>query len=663
MCGIAGVVSNKSMDPSWIYRMSKTLKHRGPDDEGYLFANRDRICTAGGDDTPVEVWKYKTGYNPIAYIKSVGNGWRLALAHRRLSILDLSPLGHQPMSYNDGNFWIVFNGEIYNYIEIREELKNKGYNFLTNTDTEVILASYKEWGIECLNKFNGMWAFVIYDRTKNVLFGARDRFGVKPFYYFLNKNYFIFASEIKALFALPFMEKRINDKAVFDYLVFGWQEIEEEGFFKGIFELQPSFAFVYNISDGSFKKWKYYTLKYIDKWEKFNSRKLVRYAQEVKDLIFKAVSLRMRSDVSIGTCLSGGLDSSTIVCVINNLLLGNDISQIGDRQKVFTASYETRSVDESKWAEIVVKTTKTEWHRTYPKAEDLLNDIEDLVYYQEIPFGSTSIYAQYRVMKLAKENGIKVLLDGQGGDELFAGYPAYYRAFFAEIMKNKDVRFFFKEVKMLKNSPINLKVLVNYLVRLFVVKTFPEQFLNLILQKALVKDKYINREFLEENKMRLAEIKEKALTSLNQMLWEYMVKINLKTLLRYEDRNSMRFSIEARTPFADDIQLIEYVFNIPSIYKIHNGWSKYLLREAMKNVLPEEIRLRRDKIGFATPEYFWLMEIKDELKYKFTSKLRDYINVDILLKDWDKMLEKQNKHGVTTIWRFINLAIWEEIYG
>ena len=223
MCGIAGIVSKTGIiEPFWIRKMLETLKHRGPDDEGYIFATQGKICIAGGDGTPLEVWKYKVDYAPSIHINSVRNSWKLALGHRRLSILDLSPLGHQPMSYDNGRLWIIFNGEIYNYIEIRNELRKKKYEFLTNTDTEVILASYKEWGSDCVHKFNGMWAFVIYDREKNILFGARDRFGVKPFYYFLSKNYFAFASEIKALLTLPFIEKKINDKAVFDYLVFGW---------------------------------------------------------------------------------------------------------------------------------------------------------------------------------------------------------------------------------------------------------------------------------------------------------------------------------------------------------------------------------------------------------------------------------------------------------
>ena len=198
--------------------------------------------------------------------------------------------------------------------------------------------------------------------------------------------------------------------------------------------------------------------------------------------------------------------------------------------------------------------------------------------------------------------------------------------------------------------------------KLLGVKILSSYFVDLILQRLRKENKYINKDFWIENKRRLEKIKERDVSSLNKMLYEYMTKSSLKVLLKYEDRNSMRFSIEARTPFADDINLIEYVFQIPSVYKIHNGWSKFLLRQAMKGILPEEIRLRKDKIGFATPEYFWLVKIKNELKEYFTDDLKNYINVDVFLKDWDNLFERQNKYGVTYIWRFINLAVWNKVY-
>ncbi|GAX61869.1 asparagine synthase [Candidatus Scalindua japonica] len=657
MCGITGIYCSKQrVKPEWIVRMNNALKHRGPDDEGFLAINtnaKEGYALAGPDS--------KVDHSRIEVFDKEVN---MFLGHRRLSILDLSSLGHQPMSNRDKNLWIIHNGEIYNYVELREELKALGYDFFTNTDTEVLLAAYEEWGENCLSKLNGMWSFVIYDKRKNGLFGARDRTGVKPLYYYLDSNFFAFASEIKSLKSIPMFKTGINSNAVFDYFVFNWQENDEEGFFKNIYELQPSHAFHYCLSTNAFKKWQYYSLEYSESWQRFDKSNLKHFTEKIKERILNAVSLRLRSDVPVGSCLSGGIDSSAIVCIVNEILGKESIAQIGERQSVFTACYENdKSVDESKWAQLVAESTKTSWYRTFPDSKDFLEDLEDLVYTQDIPFGSTSIYAQYRVMKLAKESNIKVLLDGQGADELFAGYQAYYRTFFAEILKNVNIGTFVKELKNLDNSPINMRFLLTSLVKLYSARYFPSPIKKYLFKANIKEFNYLNAGFWDENSERLELLKDKADTSLNHMLYKHINRQSLKSLLRYEDRNSMRFSIEARTPFADDIELIEYVFQIPSVYKIHNGWSKYILRESIRGVIPEEIRLRKDKVGFATPEFRWLNEMKDELKDYFTPELEEFINTKKLLKDWDLLINSQVKCGITIIWRLINFAVWKKVFG
>lgn len=656
MCGIAGIYSPEGkVEMSWIRRMTDTLAQRGPDDEGFLAAN-----TYANEIQHLTGSKSECKGQRIEAFEKTAN---LFLGHKRLSILDTSPLGHQPMSNKDKKIWIVHNGEIYNYLELREELKTLGYDFSTNTDTEVLLAAYEEWHAECLKRFNGMWSFVIYDTRENVLFGARDRFGVKPFYYYIDKHYFAFASEIKALIKLPFFKKEINPEAVFDYLVLNLYEHKPEGFFKGIYELQPSFAFYYDLDTNSMEKWRYYSLNYTDEWEKFDEQKLKQYTTSTKELLFNAVSLRLRSDVPVGTCLSGGIDSSTIVCFINRMLEKSEIDQVGEKQKVFTASYDGGPIDESKWAKIVVEETKASWFRTFPNADQFMEDLEDLVYTQDIPFGSTSIYAQYRVMKLAKENGVKVLLDGQGGDELFTGYQFYYGIFFIEMLKAFAVGRLTRELRCLKNSPINMRSLLVSLAKILSKKLTTNSLKEAIFRLKKKEMNYLNTDFFEGNRHRLTMTNDMVSTSLNQMLNEYISRLSLKPLLRYEDRNSMRFSIEARTPFADDIHLIEHIFQIPSVYKIYCGWSKYLLRTATKGVLPEAIRLRKDKIGFATPEYSWLNEMKEVFKNYVTDEMSEFINVKKMQQDWDKLTQSQVQVGITNLWRFINLSIWRKVYA
>jgi asparagine synthase (glutamine-hydrolysing) len=655
MCGIVGIFKDK-IESKWIKLMANTIKHRGPDDEGYLLVNtKNKLFEErAGDDSKVTL---KHIDEPVNFNVD------LALGHRRLSILDISPAGHQPMKYerDDKVVWIVYNGEVYNYLELKSELIERGYEFKTNTDTEVILASYLEWGFDCVKRFNGMWAFVIYDPDKNILFGSRDRFGVKPLYYYKTDDTFAFASEIKAILTLPFVKRIVNERILYDYLVYGILEHSEETFFDGIFKLMPFHSFKLNLDDNKLKIFKYYELKYNKSLGDFRINEFNTYKSKVKDLIFNAVKLRLRSDVPVGTCLSGGIDSSTIAVTINEILKEMKIPQIGKQQKVFTACYKNSDVDESFFAEKVVEKTKAEWHRTYPNARELLKDLLDLIYYQEEPFGSTSIYAQFRVMKLAKENNIKVLLDGQGGDELFTGYKPFYAVFFLDLIKNFRLLTIINELKNLKNSPISsVKELLFLIIRHIGAKFISSRLKLKVLRKLQPELKYINEQFIEKYK-KLDIIKSIMPTSLNDFCYVLFIKYNLQQLLKYEDRNSMAHSIEARVPFSDDVELIEYVFSIPAIYKIHNGWSKYILREAMSDLLPKEVRFRTDKIGFATPERDWLIEIKDELK-KLIDWENPYIDTKRLIKDFDKLVEKLPPSGLNTLWRLINTILWMRVF-
>ena len=656
MCGIAGLIfKDQDVRTDWIVSITNTLKHRGPDDEGYLLVDtlKGLAIACGGDETDRRL--------SLPHIMSLSkDGYNLALGHRRLSIIDLSPQGHQPMSDTSGSLWIVYNGEIYNYLELREELVSKGFEFKTNTDTEVILNAYKEWGYDCLSKFNGMWAFVIFDMQKRLLFGSRDRFGVKPFYYLHNQNKFCFSSEIKALLKVPHFYPSLNDADVFMYLLLGIEGQEEEGFYKGILELLPSHAFVFDLDNFKFKKWKFYRLEYTDRYEKFDLRKLIDYTANIRTLIYRAVEKRLRSDVPVGSCLSGGLDSSTVVCVINELLKRNNIDSIGDRQKVFTAVYSDDEADESEFAKLVANYTQTDWYRTSPNEDKLLDDLEDLIYVQEIPFGSTSIYAQYRVMKLAKENGIKVLLDGQGGDELFTGYPTFYSTFFLEILCNCDFFSLINEINGLKNSPVNLKSLSLSLLKRIIAKKISSKLLYFFSRYSDKKGQYLNYDFFLSHKENLKFFVDQLPKTLNDHLYQFMSFRNLKTLLKYEDRNSMAFSIESRTPFADDYELIDYVFKIPSIYKIHNGWSKYLLRKTMVGIVPSDILARTDKIGFATPETKWLKNKKEWLItfLKENSKsINEFVRVEKLVNDLECGDDTLYKNS-SFIWKVVNITLW-----
>jgi len=655
MCGITGIYSFRNgLEPNWIKSMTDIIRHRGPDDEGYLavnISNNKAISLIGNDS--------KVNGTHIRMYKEKNN---LFLGHRRLSILDVSSLGHQPMSNTNKNLWITYNGEIYNYIEIREELKRLGYSFKTQTDTEVILCSYEEWGEDCLKKFNGMWSFVIYDKRKDILFGARDRFGVKPFYYYYDRKYFVFASEIKALVSLPFIEKKINNNSLFDFLAFSGIASNEETIFKSIYELQPSNSFTLHLPSSNFKIKKYYSLQYNGKFESFNNKKSLEYISDIKNLVTNSVKLRLRSDVPVGSALSGGIDSSSIACLINSIK--NDSKEpMNTEQKVFTASFKEKDIDESHWADIAAKHSSSKWYKAFPSSKDYLNDIEQVTYAQDTPYGSPSIYAQYKVMELAKQEGVTVLLDGQGGDELFTGYTMYYDLYLYDFFRNLSIKSFLNEIKCFKNAPVDKRV---------AIVSFLKQIRRNILPYWIIKKKrtrqggvfnYINSEFWNEKKNRFDLIKSRDFKSLNQMLFEFFTRQKLQTLLKYEDRNSMNFSIESRTPFADDINLIEYVFNTPSSYKIHNGWSKYLLRESMSGIIPEKIRTRIDKKGFSTPEKKWLHVLKYDLMKYVTDDLGEFINIQYFKKNIDENLNDISYEEAQMLWRIFAIAVWKKVFN
>ena len=653
MCGIAGIVrlNNSQLDATAVARkMNNTIKHRGPDGDGYLAVQGEQDITAYGEDTPATIKESGILHKPTTSVNSI-TGAEVILAHRRLSIIDIQPTGYQPMCNTDKTLWITHNGEIYNYLELKEELVKAGYKFHTSSDTEVILNAYKHWGPDCVNRFNGMWAFVIYDKQKNQLFASRDRFGVKPFYYVHNNTCFAFASEQKALLASGLVDFKPNDKAIFNYWVFSKMESEEEGMFKGILELFPSHNLTLDLKSGGIKKWRYYTLPFSKRYddETFDEKQSI---EKIKELLTNAVNLRLRSDVEVGSCLSGGIDSSSIVSLM---------SQSGHKGiSTFTASFADASIDESSWAKIVSDAMQTKAHLVKPTGAELLKDLHDLIYCQDIPIWSTSTYAQFRVMNLIKQNNIKVVLDGQGGDELFAGYENYYFYYLHDILKNKGRAAFLQEMRKL-NPPAK-----KYLKQL-VMKEYMQSLhgKNQMKARASVHKelKYLNKDFVEANVGELDKESER-LESVNEALAHDFYNTLLKSYLKCEDRCSMWHSVESRTPFSDDIDLIEYAFSIPSKYKIQQGKLKPLLREAMRGIVPQQVLDRKDKKGYNTPNGKWISEIKDEVRSVFENPLvGEYMNTKKLLKDYDLLFNQPEKPDNGRIFKLIAFPMWLTIFS
>ncbi len=391
MCGICGQINFNGAEvaESQLRSMMQAMKHRGPDDEG--------IFTDG----------------------SIGLGFV------RLSILDLSQAGHQPMYSQDDRYVIVYNGEIFNYIELREELEPKGYSFRTRSDTEVLLAAYKEWGEECLDRFNGMWAFVIYDRIEKSIFASRDRYGIKPFYYYLCNEYIVFASEIQPLLKVIGIKPSANERAVFDFLVFNRTDQYGDTLFKGIKKLKHGCNL--KIDKSGFREYEWYNLRqHVEQTDQFSS------PEEFRDLLSNAIGLRLRSDVPVGVCLSGGLDSSSIVSILINDYKKTDIN-------TFSAVYRKgQTGDETEYINLF-KDDLPNMFFTMPDAQSLMADLADYIRLHSEPVSDTGVYAQYKVMELAAGKVI-VTLDGQGADEMMAGYHYFFGSYFKELLRSSQVQ-------------------------------------------------------------------------------------------------------------------------------------------------------------------------------------------------------------------------------
>ena len=590
MCGIAGLISFRSpAGPELICRMIRALRHRGPDDEGYVAVDTEvdpvRAIPFFGQDSRIQG-------GPI--VEDFAGRFRLYLGHRRLAILDVSSAGHQPM-FRDG-LWIVFNGEIYNYIELRQELKAAGRRFKTDTDTEVILAAYDLWGEQCIHRFNGDWAFCLLDARRRVLLLSRDRYGVKPLYFFRDSNHFAFASEIKALLHLPFVPRLLNKERAFDHCFLLSRDHTEQTLFEGVYQLMPGHNISIDMLSGKLRKSRYYSVSCCPDLGIYDHRTARKCAADVRELLIDSVKIRLRADVPVGTCLSGGLDSSAIVAITAKLL-GEDLNT--KIQNTFTAIFPGEQFDESRFAQSVIERSGAISHWVCPSEDGYARALDAILYHQDEPFGGTSIYAQWEVMLEASKH-VKVVLDGQGGDEVFGGYRDYHTSFLANLFF--EWRFAFIKEMFLSIAKANgfrkgieqLKVLAFFLLG----ASWKRRVYCLRHQQDLA----LATHFGDMGQHALEHIDRKFGAKVNELLSHYLTTYSLPHLLKYEDRNSMAHSIEARVPFTDH-RIVDYMFSIPAIYKIRHGWTKWLLRLALKDLLPAEILWRKDKIGFVAPPW------------------------------------------------------------
>ncbi len=622
MCGISGYFSYQNRcDTKLFYKAHKKLAHRGPDDEGFIYKNSNGALELLTGDDSAEIYKKE----PFIYDKEPSS---LILGHRRLSIIDLSPYGHQPFTFKDLS--LVYNGEIYNYIELKEKLQSLGYTFETQSDTEVFIKAYHCWGVQAFSKFNGMWAAAVYDHKTQTLLLVRDRFGIKPLYYYDNDKTLIFGSEIKFIAAF-FNRLRPNEKMIYEYLRFSYTDHTNETFFKDIYQVEPGCYMIY--SKKGFLSNRYWDIETDNESD----------VQNIESNLRSAIELRLRSDVKVGSLLSGGVDSNAILGFIDHYKLANTFD-------TFSAVFKEKEFSEKYYIDLVkTKNIKLQKHFIYPDAKKVLRELDELLYIQEEPFRSLSVYSQFKIYQyIKKESDVTVLLNGQGADEIFTGYSEHYYYYLLQLLLEMKLKTFIREYKALKRN--------RDLSNIFIIKEMFRIFLSLFFQR---KNKH--KIFKAVPKLRRERKKFKKL--LKQKLYHDLTFSALREYLRYEDKNSMAFSLESRLPFLD-FRVVSSAFSMQDSDKIKNGVTKYALRESAKGKIPEKTLRRNDKMGFVSPQELWQKDIyKDEFDKVFEeikeNGLFAFLDHERIYDIYKKyQLSKHRDWGL--IWRIFLLKQWKE---
>ena len=637
MCGIAGCVvfGADGMPAQWLHDMSGAIRHRGPDDHGWL-------QWSPSDDRPKPSRELRNSPAEVGF------------AQRRLAIIDLTEGGWQPMCSADGRWCLNFNGEIYNYIELRQELEGLGHVFSSESDSEVLLNAFVEWGVAGLRRLTGMFAFAMLDTRERRLWLVRDFFGIKPLYLATWRDGMGFASEIKSLLKLPTVSRRPSAEAVLDYLEHGSVDHGHRTMFADVTQVPPAHYVTLSLdrpADLSVER--YWSLPA----GQTHDVSFGEAARLVRTAFFESVSLHLRSDVPIGTALSGGVDSSAIVAAVRHV--GGNAIDI----RAFSYVADDPTLSEERWLTIAAEASGASVARVTPKPQELVEDLDDLIRTQDQPFGSTSIYAQNRVFRLAAEHGIKVMLDGQGADEMLAGYRPYLNARIAGLIRSGNLpraRALATAAAQMPGTPS-----ANRLLALGVASLLPSGVRTALKSRTSSgrsTDRWLDRAWFDKAGTDGHHPVTTA-TTLHQALRRDVNENSLPALLRYEDRNSMAYSIESRVPFLTP-HMAELILGLPEQYLLgDDGTTKTVFRAAMRGIVPDAILDRQDKIGFATPEQQWLEILRPWVE----TTLREAdpsrtpgLHLDAVRVEWQSVLDGRSPFG-WHVWRWLNLIRWTEL--
>jgi asparagine synthase (glutamine-hydrolysing) len=594
---------------------------------------------------------------------------RVGLGHRRLAILDLSDRGLQPMASADLRTWLIFNGEIYNFQALRRELGARGHVFTSRTDTEVLLQAYLHWGEDCLAHLEGMYAFAIWDSRGGRLFCARDRLGIKPFYYATPGDYFLFASEIKSLLSFPGLQAVADDEIIFGFLVHGNCDYGAQTAFRDVKALPAGHCLTLDLDTRRLALRRYWDLEPQPQSRASDAERIDR----LRGLLMDTTRRHLVSDVRVGSCLSGGLDSSTVVGVVGNIRRQQPeaATAVGERLYTFTSCWKYQDIDERDYALAAARSVGANPHLVFPKPEGFWSDFERLAWHQDMPFSGVS-YVAWCVMRAAREAGVKVLLDGQGGDEVFGGYAKFRYAYLASLLRSGRVGTLIREfgATLLQGDRYVLDIRGGY-------RYLPTRVRGLLRVDSVLKgalradwDQVLSARSTPASRWwrNASESRngEGPGTPLQRIQIDDILVDTLPQLLRVEDRFSMAFSLEARVPLLDH-KLVEYGLSLPDHLKVNNGWSKFAVRQAMRGLLPERVRLRKSKLGFPVPHRQWLArELRTQVTELLENDLRCSKYVDTAaVRRWYKSAESHtaNSESYLGLFRMLSLEMWMRAFG
>ena len=633
MCGIAGFVTRSSSNATArIPSVLQSLEHRGPNDQGWLLYSRGEV--------------------------RLGREWlerdqacEVVLLHRRLSILDLSTAGWQPMG-KDGRYYVVYNGEIYNYVELRKELEDCGYHFHSQSDTEVLLTAYEQWGVQALARFTGMFAFALLDTRRRTLLLARDFFGIKPLYYCASSDCLAFASELNTLFKLGDAKRHVDPHNLLLYLRHGLSDQGSATLLEGFRQLPAAHYLEISIDNPTANAPVCYWRPELQPATKISFEEA---AEQLRSMFLDSIRLHLRSDVPIGTALSGGIDSSSIVACMR---------EVAPELEIHAISYiaEDPKLSEEKWIDIVGKAAGARVHKVWARPSEFVRDLDALLRTQQEPFGSTSVYAQYRVFQLARERGITVMLDGQGADELLGGYRYFVSARFASLIRRRKFGDAFHLLRGASRSPNTDALWLLLCSADYLLPYSLQSPLRAIVAKELT-PKWVKASWFRKHGVDSKHVNYCATPEvLRQTLMRTLFVTSLPHLLRYEDRNSMAFSIESRVPFLTP-RLAEFMLSIPEEHIItQDGTTKAVFRRAMRGIVPDSILDRRDKIGFATPEKEWLKAVDSWVQSTLASEAASslpFLDLRSMRGQWSEIVSGRQPFD-SRVWRWLNVIRWSQ---